>query len=1148
MAVRLGRTAGKPRVGDSVGPFRLERFLGGGADTEMWRADGDGIVVALKLLRDPSDLVANARLAHEALALDLVRHPNVVHRFDADDRDGRPWLATSLVEAGTLAQRLDDGLLAPTVAAATLAPIAEALAAAHAVGVVHRDVNPANILLSDDGPQLIDFGHCAIAGHHWDGWTATGAVAVARTAGYSPPESAITTAVDVFGLGVTLLEIVTGRRSLDDLTTRRERTSAVSVADLVATCCHPDPSRRIDATELAARLRALADAERPATQPAPTVIDLVRAEELDVEVAHGREAELERVDQALRASLTNHELGALLVVASAGSGKSWLFDRVAAHVELDLGLAVRRARCTESIGDLRVLHAVVGDDLDDSDLGTTFAAALRAATGSGGAATDASLREVAEALLALLRIRPTVVIVDDLHHATDELLDVLRESVFRPATPGLLLLGARPGHVDPDDLDAETLTLGPLDEASVRAAVTAAIGASADAATTAAAVALSAGNPLHAQEAARALQAGIAVDHAHDLRSVIVARLDAADAYLAPAIALAAASGDDFWPEAIGDELLDQAARLVRSGYARPRLRSAVGGTTEFEWAHPLLREVAYDRLTELDRRVLHGRIARRLEPRPGVDAETLARHAGISFRLGETAMAAFAARHAASAVREALDHYAISRAQDWAELLRETKRDDVLASVLAAEVKNREGDFTSALHLLLPYVDRTDELGTRALAVGTESLVGTADYQRAVEWGTMANERMTASAADRARHTLSLGIALREVGRLDDSIAVLDDADRHAQALGLPLLAIRVASEAMNAAMLVAQRTSGTLDHVERASALAERLSTVGDRRGYIAFASSLATDSIAIVDPERALAIQRTAIDFAEDLGDRATRARLQQRLVEVAWDAGEPDSVREAMTALDDPALPPQERVYASLLRDLAAASLSPPDAGLGHRLLAHVHNLDALGTVGLNDQHLALCAFAYQGQRTALVDQLARLQRQRPLSRLAEIMASLHVALLGGPPFDAPKTPPETTAFANELAALAYLRGDRDGGDALLRARHAFLRSTGSTHQSYTTTFAGALFSALGPADTEPATAWLTSEITRPTWPGIWPIQRLLAGIMLLELGRNPDGNLHSALVVLRRQIDPDPVVADWLDPRLDAANPPAEPLR
>ena len=1168
MATSPTRTARRRRVvGARIGPFVLERFLGGGADTEVWRASGDGIVVALKLVRDPSDPLATARIAREALALRTVEHPNVVHGFDADDTDGDAWLATTLVDAGTLAHRLDEGLLDAASAGAALAPIADALAAAHAADVVHRDLSPANVLLDAAGPVLIDFGHAAIAGRTWDGWTATGAVAQARTEGYAAPDTEVSAAVDIYALGVTLLESVAGVRSLGDTTDPRRAALAAPIAELVARCCAPDPADRPTAAVVARELRALAAGRPPPGQPAPVVVDLVRAEaleelgeledlgtsgELGDAARVGRAAELARLDHVFRTAVAAGELGAILVVAPPGTGKSWLLETALGDLHAT-GVHTRLARCTETVGDFRVLRPIVGDDLEDPRLGAAAAGVLRAAVGAGSGVGDATTRDLAEALVAVLQLRPAVVVVDDLHHATDELVELFGALAFRAGVPGALWLGARPGHVDPDDLGVETLALGPLDDAALRAAVVDLVGVTREVPELGvpdrgdlpdltdladAAVAVAGGNPWHARAAARALAAGIDLGAHADLRGVIAARLAAADERLRPALALAAASGDGFWPEAIGDELLAGAPDLVRAGYARPRVRSTLRGSSELVWSHPLLREVAYERLTELDRRVLHGRLARRFDTRSDVDEESIARHAGLAYRLGDDAIGPLTARRAAGATRDALDHYAVPRAADWVALMRETGRDRDDADVLDAEVKNREGSFTASLHLLLPHAGRDDEVGTRALVVGTESLVGIGDYERAVAWGTAARDRLVDRPRERALNARGLSVALRECGRLDDALVELDTATALFEAQGDALLAVRLGAQATEVATYLdhAARRPPT-DSIERAKRVAAKLRQLDDRRGLVEFAATSAADSLGIEQPEMALELQRSAFDAAQLLDDAPVLARCAFRLLGAANDAERPDVAARTISHLRDPPVDAMSRLRMQIAAESYLAAVdgttapNAPNAGLDE--LAAALNDESLSA----DQFTAVAAHLWRGEvgaATTLLDRLGGTERS-PSS--FDLLARLQIVLLTGPPFDVDLEFPATTAFHSERAAIEYLRGDPRRGDELLAERDEFLRTTASLHQPYGPNFTQRLLMVLSPTSGPEARGWFERQLLDPPYPAIWVLHRALTALLLAERSSTDRARLGAAARRLRASVRPDPVVAAWLDPRL-----------
>ncbi len=1135
VATRYSDTALAP--GAQVGPFVLESFLGGGADTEVWRASGDGIVVALKLPRNRSDLFAVARLAHESLALDLVRHPNVVHRFDADSSGGDAWLATALHEAGTLAQLLDDGLLGVPEAAAALAPIAESLANAHAIGVVHRDVNPSNILLTVDGPTLIDFGHAAIAGQTWDGFTSTGAPAIARTAGFTPGDTAIAPSIDVFGLGITLLEAVTGVRSVDELTSERQRTVAAPILELTTACCAESSEDRPSSDAVAVALHSLAVGASAPIREAPTVIDLVRAESLATISTAGRSGELGRLSHFRDTCSAANELGSILVVAPAGVGKSWLIETALGMARRG-GFRSRTTRCTDVHNDIRVLWRVIEGDIQDPRLRPATAAVLKNALGNARDSRNPhefALGDVADAFAECLALQPTVVFIDDLHLANGDLLDLIGLLSFRPGTAGALFLAARPGFIDTDDLGAETFALGSLDDDSVRACVIDICGK----AHAESAVALANGNPLFALEVAHALRAGLSLDNAQDLTDVIRDRLAAASPTVSKAIALASVCGHDFWPEALGTDFASAVPQLVRAGYARPKLRSTLGATTEFEWSHPMLREVAYSQIADQRRSLLHAQIARTFDARNDIAAEYVARHASAAYSLGELSVTQILARQAAVAVGDALDSHAVARADKWVAAIRSTGLDVAHTDVLDAEVKARCGEFADALDLVAQHLDRADLIGAKALAVGALSLVGVGDYETAVGLGTRARDLFADRPIDRALNSRALATALRERGCLVEALAELDAASADARHAGQPLLATRIDVEAINVLTMLAHTVGDSSKVVERARSVLQEMQSLGDRNGLIDLAASALVDSIAVEDPVTAHAIQLEAFQISLESADLATVARVARRLVEVSWDAERPDTMLHALEYIGAPGLSVHEQAYFALITDLSRTAVAQPDHALGDRLALHVRGIDAIADASFSDQHMALCAYAYAGRLSDMQRTIAEFHKQRPLPLLFEVLNFLHIALLGGPPFATPDglAIPETTAFNNELAMLKYLIGDRDAGDLLMRDRHAYLVSTGNTHQGYGPTFCGALFSALGPADCDPPVAWAKRQLIEPLFPAIWTFQRALVALILSERG-GPDAELYRiAANDLRAELEIDAEVKAWFDPRI-----------
>jgi serine/threonine-protein kinase len=171
--------------------------------------------VAVKLLpaEMASDDQAADRLQREARSAARLNHPRIVSVFDAGLADGTPYLIMEYVEGRTLAEELaDHGHLAPERATSIAAGIAEALTAAHAAGVVHRDVKPANVLLVDgDEVKVADFGIARAAEED----TITNPSAVVGTAPYLSPEQARGESADarsdLYGLGLVLYELLVGR-------------------------------------------------------------------------------------------------------------------------------------------------------------------------------------------------------------------------------------------------------------------------------------------------------------------------------------------------------------------------------------------------------------------------------------------------------------------------------------------------------------------------------------------------------------------------------------------------------------------------------------------------------------------------------------------------------------------------------------------------------------------------------------------------------------------------------------------------------------------------------------------------------------------------------------------------------------------------
>ncbi len=242
-----------------AGRYELERPLGHGAMAvvDLARDVKLGRHVALKRLAEnlARDDDLRARFLREGRIAARLSHANVVKVFDVGEADGIPYIAMEHVDGETLAELVARrGTLPPLEAAALGAQAARALAAAHAAGLVHRDVKPQNLLLRRDG--LLKLGDFGIA-FGPEGTRLTVAGTVLGTAAYLPPEQArgdeVTASADVYALGLVLVELLTG--SPDRAASLRAAPPAL--AGVVRRCLETDPRRRPAAAEVARELAAI---------------------------------------------------------------------------------------------------------------------------------------------------------------------------------------------------------------------------------------------------------------------------------------------------------------------------------------------------------------------------------------------------------------------------------------------------------------------------------------------------------------------------------------------------------------------------------------------------------------------------------------------------------------------------------------------------------------------------------------------------------------------------------------------------------------------------------------------------------------------------------------------------------------------------
>jgi eukaryotic-like serine/threonine-protein kinase len=208
-----------------VSHYRLGEEIGRGGMGVVYRATDTRLGRALAIKMLPADATAdpdrNARFVREAQAASALNHPHIVTIYDIDEADGVTFIAMELVDGTPLDQLLAEGPLPVPRALEYAAQTAAALDAAHATGIVHRDIKPGNIMVTRDGRvKVLDFGLAKLVERAPDEATKTAfgtrVGTIVGTAAYMSPEQAEARPVDrrsdIFSLGAVLYEMLAGRR------------------------------------------------------------------------------------------------------------------------------------------------------------------------------------------------------------------------------------------------------------------------------------------------------------------------------------------------------------------------------------------------------------------------------------------------------------------------------------------------------------------------------------------------------------------------------------------------------------------------------------------------------------------------------------------------------------------------------------------------------------------------------------------------------------------------------------------------------------------------------------------------------------------------------------------------------------------------
>jgi Tol biopolymer transport system component/predicted Ser/Thr protein kinase len=261
-------------VPESISRYRIIEKLGQGGMGVVYRGQDEALKrqVAIKVLppEEMADPERKRRLVREAQAASALNHPNIVTVYDVGTDQGADFIAMEYVSGATLGKRIGRKGLDLATCLRYAIQIADALAAAHAAGIMHRDLKPANIMVTDkDLIKILDFGLAKpirLPGRN-SGETSTGSYqgVIAGTAAYMSPEQAegktLDERSDIFSFGSVLYEMLTGRRAFEGQSDMSTLSSVLTkeppplseikaslpreIQRLIAMCLRKDPTRRL---------------------------------------------------------------------------------------------------------------------------------------------------------------------------------------------------------------------------------------------------------------------------------------------------------------------------------------------------------------------------------------------------------------------------------------------------------------------------------------------------------------------------------------------------------------------------------------------------------------------------------------------------------------------------------------------------------------------------------------------------------------------------------------------------------------------------------------------------------------------------------------------------------------------------------------
>jgi len=352
-------------IGQHLGPYRILEQIGTGGMATVYKAYQPAMdrYVAVKVIAShfAQDQTFLRRFRREARAVAQLEHAHILPVYDSGEAEGRPYLVMRYLKAGTLKDRLAEGLLFLSEVNRIIGQVGSALDYAHRMGVIHRDVKPTNVLLDAEGDTfLTDFGLAKMVASSVQ-LTGTG-VGIGTPAYMSPEQgkgAKVDSRADVYSLGVMLYEMVTGRMPYE-----AETPLAVVIKHITEPLPLPR-SVRPDLPEEVERviLRAMAKESDDRFQTAGEMVRALDAAVRAAEAAARTEPVAARAEPAVAevaAPLTEGPVARVRKALPAGWGRTaaWVAIGIVALVALFLILNLVPLRVQISGGQLEVVRVV----------------------------------------------------------------------------------------------------------------------------------------------------------------------------------------------------------------------------------------------------------------------------------------------------------------------------------------------------------------------------------------------------------------------------------------------------------------------------------------------------------------------------------------------------------------------------------------------------------------------------------------------------------------------------------------------------------------------------------------------------------------------------------------------------------------------